>query len=245
MGSGPRLTIALVSQKGGVGKSTIATNLGAASCKRGWRTVLVDCDPQGNLDDWKAQQPLGSPLAELKVKSVAEELTDASFRKLTAGFDVAVLDSAPKLDDLAFSVAMPSDVVVVPLRVGGFNWWASSRTVNLLDDVDRARGKLRAPRGPLRRVWVLNEVALARDGDGKPRPRTLLGQAALELLGGDAFCMSGLNHYAAAATAGESVLTCSDRTLPRRMRPREPPAAREMLALWRLVSLPALGGTDG
>lgn len=41
--------LAITSQKGGVGKTTLALNLGYALARRGWRTLVVDADPQGGI----------------------------------------------------------------------------------------------------------------------------------------------------------------------------------------------------
>lgn len=85
--------IAVASQKGGVGKTTLALNTGLALARRGWRTLIVDADPQGAIS-----------LSLKKELSVAEGLTE--FAEGKAALEDLILPT--RLGELSF------------LPVGGF-----------------------------------------------------------------------------------------------------------------------------
>lgn len=55
------MIIAVVSQKGGTGKTTVATNLAACYAAQGREVMLVDADPQHSALDWKADRPSTLP----------------------------------------------------------------------------------------------------------------------------------------------------------------------------------------
>jgi chromosome partitioning protein len=91
----PRV-IAVANQKGGVGKTTTAVNLGACLAELGYRTLVIDLDPQGN-----ASTGLGLDANQLESTVYDVLLHDLPLRECLVGTDVAGLFVAPANMDLA------------------------------------------------------------------------------------------------------------------------------------------------
>src|SRR6266511_3772204 len=87
-GSSMTLTIAVSSQKGGVGKTTTAANLGVAWGGAGSRVLLVDLDPQFALTRSFGVAPSQAPATVFDVLRGEKELTEAVIADVTAGVDL-------------------------------------------------------------------------------------------------------------------------------------------------------------
>jgi len=150
-------TLALLHQKGGAGKTTLATNLAAAAHLAGRRTLLIDLDGQGSSTDWSARRPEGGQLDGLTVVPWGKKkLPLPRFRELSAGYDMVVLDGPGGVESVSVSLALLADLVVVPCQPSGFDLWACVDTAKMLDEADEMREQMGKPAA--RRLFVLNRM---------------------------------------------------------------------------------------
>lgn len=121
--------IALVSQKGGVGKTTLATALAVAAHRDGRRPVLVDLDPQASTTFWMdTRQDDGIAVSAVPAARLPHVLAAAA----AAGADLAVIDTPPFAKDIAYEAAARADFVLVPTRPAVLDVMAMTRTIALL-----------------------------------------------------------------------------------------------------------------
>jgi chromosome partitioning protein len=124
--------IALVCQKGGAGKTTIATNLAVLSERAGHPTVLLDLDPQATAAKWgDKREGIPPDVVAAQAGRLGRLLDDA--RRQGAG--IAILDTAPSADAAALEAAKASDLVLVPCQPSDFDLGAVGATVRVSEQI--------------------------------------------------------------------------------------------------------------
>ncbi|MGA3004849.1 MAG: ParA family partition ATPase [Acetobacteraceae bacterium] len=129
---GAIVIIAVVNQKGGAGKTTIAVNLSAALAAEGKRILLIDADPQQTAQDWAAIRQNAPPF---RVVGLAKPVLHRDVPQLAADYHYVIIDGAPRNYEVARSAVAAADMVLIPVQPSGADFWASRETVNLVKEM--------------------------------------------------------------------------------------------------------------
>ena len=154
--------IAVLNEKGGTGKSTIAANLAALLHRRGRSVVLVDADPQGTARDWRAASPQDMDLPPV-VAIDRSAMLGQSLKSLSADF--AVIDSPAKAGDMAAAIVSAADLALLVIQPSGADVWASAATVRLIRTKREMGGAIDAAFLVNRAVSGTKLSKLIRSGD--------------------------------------------------------------------------------
>lgn len=121
--------IAIVSQKGGSGKTTLSVNLAAAAETSGAVALIIDTDPQATASQWgawradKAPEVIDSAPPRIQAKVDAAKAQGATF---------IVIDTPPHADSAASRAVEVADLVLIPCRPSAFDLAAIKTTVSLV-----------------------------------------------------------------------------------------------------------------
>ncbi|WP_340264171.1 AAA family ATPase [Sphingobium mellinum] len=158
--------LALASQKGGSGKTTLSGHLAVQAQMAGaGPVVLIDIDPQGSLADWWNEREAEYPaFAQTTVARLAADLEILRQQ----GFKLAVIDTPPAITMAIQSVISVAELIVVPTRPSPHDLRAVGATVDLCERAGKPLIFVVNAATPKARITSEAAVALSQHGTVAP-----------------------------------------------------------------------------
>lgn len=145
------MIVAVASEKGGTGKTTIATNLAIMRAKHAHDVLLIDGDPQGSARDFAAVRETLGHCPDISAVSLYGASITTEVRKLKHKFDDIFIDVGGRDSVTMRSALLVAEVVVLPFLPSQFDAWSLERMDDLIGEVLSLNENLRT-------VSFLNKV---------------------------------------------------------------------------------------
>jgi chromosome partitioning protein len=156
--------IGVFGQKGGTGKSTVATNLATYLVSRGDDVLLLDADPQGTSYNWAQRRKNANGLVAITCLKASGDIYDA-VRDQAKRYNHVVIDAGGADSDAMRSGILASNIVYVPLQPSVADIETSGAVNTMIGEARRFNRSLiaraiisRAPTNPM-----INETQEARE----------------------------------------------------------------------------------
>ena len=149
--------VAIVNQKGGTGKTTLATNLASVLAEKG-KVLLLDADPQASSQNWAASD-WASPEA-LAVQGMGKGGLLQHVRSMERAYSWTIIDGPPGITKTSADAVRAADLVLIPVKPSPLDVWAAS------DIVAAVRVRQKTTQGIPKAVFVITMA----------QPRTRIGR---------------------------------------------------------------------
>ena len=189
------MIISILNEKGGVGKTTLTTNLAKIFKNAGSSVLLVDSDPQGSARDWH----VNSDGDVLDVIGLDRPTLDKDIIRIARQYDYVFIDGAPQLTNMALKAILCSNFILIPVQPSPYDIWASKNLVDLIKQrQDVTNGK------PVAAFVVSRQISGTNIGK---EVRTVLDEYGLPVFKNGTFQRVS---YAETAARGQTVIGSKD-----------------------------------
>ena len=145
------MIIVIASEKGGTGKTTIATNLAVMKAQNASDVLLIDADPQNSARDFARVRDDEGHHPELICSSISGKGLGNELRKFTPKFDDIIVDVGGRDTSSLRSALLEADVLVIPFLPSQYDTWGIERMDELVGEVLKYNEKLKT-------ITFLNKV---------------------------------------------------------------------------------------
>jgi chromosome partitioning protein len=131
--------VMLAKQKGGVGATTLARELGVAAAEAAKRVVFVDLDPQGTLRGWwnrRTEGHKGDPNPALATPAPSQ-IAEAIEQLRARGADLCIIDTPPSVHPFLAGVMQLADLILLPTRPTTDDLDALPAVLDMVEDSGR------------------------------------------------------------------------------------------------------------
>jgi chromosome partitioning protein len=137
------MIVAVLTQKGGAGKTTVALHLAGELERQGASVLLVDADPQGSALDWADQRARDGRPRLFGIVGLPRETLHREVPELAKPVDHVVIDGPPRTASLVRSAMLAADLVLIPIQPSAFDVWATQAVLELIREASAYRPQLR------------------------------------------------------------------------------------------------------
>ena len=122
-------TLAILSRKGGTGKTTLAIHLAVAAERAGHTAILIDLDPQASAAKWNDEREGDTPFV---VTAPPSRLKEVLGKAVDSGVTLAILDTAPHTETAALDAASVAQMALIPCKPALIDLHAITSTINVV-----------------------------------------------------------------------------------------------------------------